>query len=177
MQKGTRSLSDKMIVFVAEGFGAGRIPYGPGTFGTVVGFAWVYLLLLSRSLPLYIAAIIIGFFVAVCIGERAEKILKKKDPGSIVIDEIAAVPLAFLPAVIMTKPYVLTMHPSSFLTREYIILPILSFVLFRFFDIVKPLGIRRVQSRHWGLVVDDYLAAILAALVLLAYMLLAARFV
>ena len=81
---------NRIIVFIAEGFGAGRIPVAPGTFGTLVGFGWMYLLLLPRSLPIYLGGTIAGLAAAVWIGGLAEKALNKKDPGSIVIDEIAA---------------------------------------------------------------------------------------
>ena len=168
MERATRSAKDKLVVFIAEGFGAGRIPFAPGTFGTLVGFAWIYLLLLPRSLPLYIAGIIFGFFAAVYIGECAEKILKKKDPGSIVIDEITAMPLAFFPAVILTKTSALPLAPSEFFTKKLFILPLLAFVLFRIFDVIKPLGIARIQKAPggWGLVLDDYLAALATAVIL-----------
>jgi phosphatidylglycerophosphatase A len=168
MEPATRSAKDKLVVFIAEGFGAGRIPFAPGTFGTLVGFAWIYLLLLPRSLPLYIGGIIFGFFAAVYIGECAEKILNKKDPGSIVIDEITAMPLAFFPAVILTKTSALPLAPSEFFTKKLFILPLLAFVLFRIFDVIKPLGIARIQKAPggWGLVLDDYLAALATAVIL-----------
>lgn len=168
MGPATRSAKDKLVVFIAEGFGAGRIPFAPGTFGTLAGFAWIYLLLLPRSLPLYIAGIIFGFFAAVYIGECAEKILNKKDPGSIVIDEITAMPLAFFPAVILTKTSALPLAPSEFFTKKLFILPLLAFVLFRIFDLLKPLGIARIQKAPggWGLVLDDYLAALATAVIL-----------
>ena len=43
----------------------------------------------------------IGFFVAVWLGRRAEQILGVEDPGSVVIDEITALPLAFIGPVIL----------------------------------------------------------------------------
>lgn len=172
MKSGSRSLADKLAVFIAEGFGIGRLPFAPGTFGTALGLVWIYLLLLPRSLPLYFAGIVAGFFVATWLGAWAEKVLDKKDPGSIVIDEITALPLAFLPAVLLTASGSVTLEPAKFFTGKLIILPILTFALFRFFDIAKPLGIARVQKIPGGvgLVLDDFLAAIPAALLLLLYM-------
>ena len=171
MKAATRTATEKLVIFVAEGFGAGRIPFAPGTFGSLVGFAWIYLLLLPRSLWLYLAGIVFGFFAAVYIGECAEKILKKKDPGSIVIDEITAMPLAFLPAVLLTKTSVLPLAPSEFVTKKLIILPLLTFVLFRIFDVLKPLGIARIQKAPggWGLVLDDYLAALATAVIVAVF--------
>lgn len=114
----------------------------------------------------------IGFFFAVWIGGWAEKVLDQKDPGSIVIDEITALPLAFLPAVLLTSSGVTTLTAGEYFSGKMLLLPIIAFVLFRIFDIWKPLGIARVQNigGGLGLVVDDFLAAIPAALLLLLYM-------
>lgn len=43
-----RSLADHLVLFLAQGFGTGRIPFAPGTFGTATGFLWIWLLLLRR---------------------------------------------------------------------------------------------------------------------------------
>ena len=162
MDPGNRSLADKIVVFVAEGFGAGRIPFAPGTFGSALGIAWIYLLLLPQSISVYLAGIVLGFFLAVGVGHRAEQILQKTDPGSIVIDEITAMPLAFLPAVLFLQSNGMTVSASTFFSGKALLLPVLTFFLSRFFDIVKPLGIAQVQKAPggWGLVLDDYLAAI-----------------
>src|SRR5687768_5265945 len=141
-----RSAAEKLVIFVAEGFGIGRIPFAPGTFGTAVGFGWIYLLLLPQSIWIYFLGILAGFFGAVWLGARAEKILEKKDPGSIVIDEITALPLAFLPAVLWTADNSIPQQCSFYLKGANIWLPIIAFIGFRFFDIAKPLGIRRVQD-------------------------------
>ena len=172
MDSGNRSLADKIAVFVAEGFGVGRIPFAPGTFGTVLGLGWIYILLLPRSVAVYCAGIVIGFFVAVAVGHRAEKVLNKTDPGSIVIDEIMAMPLAFLPAVLWTKLNGELPGGAAFFSGKLILLPALAFVFFRVFDIWKPLGIARVQKAPggWGLVLDDYLAAVASAAALFVYM-------
>jgi phosphatidylglycerophosphatase A len=112
-----------------------------------------------------------GFFLAVWIGSRAEKILRMKDPGSIVIDEIAALPLAFLPAVIAASNQGILPPFGSFWRPSQIIMPILAFILFRIFDVAKPLGIKQSQDLPWGLVIDDFLAAILAAIGLAIFLL------
>ena len=165
MEPGKRSLAEKFVVLLAEGFGAGRAPFAPGTFGTLAGFLWIYLLLLPHNLWIYLAGIFVGFFVAVWIGGRAERIMGVTDPGSIVIDEITALPLAFLPAALWTINGISVRGFEQYFTVREIALPLLCFVFFRIFDIAKPLGIRRIQSLPggWGLVVDDFLAAMAAA--------------
>src|SRR5262245_13537285 len=102
MESGRRTAAEKLIVFVAEGFGTGRFPVAPGTVGTLVGFVWIYLLLVPQSAWFYCLGTIAGFFASVWLGGRAEKILARKDPGSIVIDEIAALPAAFSGALLAT---------------------------------------------------------------------------
>lgn len=171
MEAGNRSLPDKLVVFIAEGFGIGRVPFAPGTFGTALGFGWIFLLLIPRSIPIYLGGIVAGFFAAVWIGAWAERVLQKEDAGSIVLDEITALPLAFLPAVLLTASNSEPLPPSAFFSGKLLILPVVSFVLFRLFDILKPFGIARVQSLHhgWGLVLDDFLAAIPSAILLAVY--------
>lgn len=157
----------RLIVLLAEGFGAGRSPVAPGTFGTLVGFGWIFLLLLPRSLALYAAGTVAGILAALWIGARAEAILQKKDPGSIVIDEIVALPLAFLP-VIWT---VSNRSAKEIFAAAWMEL-ILCFCFFRLFDVWKPWIIRRSQAWPGGLVVDDLLAALATAGVLLAWRLM-----
>ncbi|HEX7861090.1 MAG TPA: phosphatidylglycerophosphatase A [Verrucomicrobiae bacterium] len=173
MQTAPKAFGDKLTVFIAEGFGIGRIPLAPGTFGTALGFVWIYLLLVPRNLWIYLAGIVGGFFFAVWVGHRAEKILGKEDPGSIVIDEITAIPLAFLPAVLMHSNETFVPSADFYLSSlKLSALPLLTFALFRLFDVWKPLGIARIQNvpRGYGLVLDDFLAAIPSALLLYVYM-------
>jgi phosphatidylglycerophosphatase A len=158
METGRRTAAEKLIVCVAEGFGAGRFPVAPGTVGTFVGFLWIYLLLLSGSGLVYFLGTVAGFFASVWLGGRAEKILGRKDPGSIVIDEITALPLAFGGALLVTGvvPF------AQFLHGKRILVPLVAFAAFRLFDIAKPWIIGRSQALPggWGLTGDDFLAAL-----------------
>ena len=155
----------RLILLVAEGFGIGRSPVAPGTFGTLLGFVWIYLLLLPQNVALYIGGAVLGLFGAVVIGSRAEEILKKKDPGSIVIDEIASLPIVFLPVLLKAGA-----QPPFYFLKNYWVELVLTFVLFRVFDIWKPLGIRRSQDLPGGLVLDDALAAVAAGIALSIYL-------
>ena len=89
-------LSDRGILWLAEGFGSGRLRPGPGTWGSLVGCALSYPLL---SLPLGTAVIVTlaAILLAVPVCSRAEVLLGKTDPGSVVLDEIVAIPLTLLP--------------------------------------------------------------------------------
>ena len=144
----------------ATGFGSGYAPVAPGTAGAVVGVIMVWLthqFLFPNELisyPLFLLLATIVFFI---IGVLATNKLESewgKDPSKIVIDEIIGVwiGLLWLP---IEWPWILA-----------------AFALFRFFDILKPLGIRKAEALPggWGVMLDDALAGVYTLVVLqLAY--------
>jgi len=143
-------LNQKLIMFIATGCYSGRIPFAPGTFGTIaaIPFVLVFLIVPASFFGVYIAGLIL---IAVYFSDQAEKILGKKDPGCIVIDEIAG--------------YVVTM--SWVPVNIYTI--VAGFFLFRFFDIVKPGPVKYFENNFSGgagIVLDDIMAGILSAFVL-----------
>src|SRR5271170_393685 len=77
-----------MKLWIAQGFGVGRIPIAPGTFGSIVGLGWLALLLCVPSWPLFIAGNAAAVALSVWLCGEAERMLNKKDPGSVVLDEI-----------------------------------------------------------------------------------------
>lgn len=89
-----------VILVLAQGFGVGRIPLGPGTWGSLVGILWTLLLCVPNSLWIYLVGMVVGIGVAVWICGEAERILRQKDPPSAVLDEIVALPVCFLPLVV-----------------------------------------------------------------------------
>jgi phosphatidylglycerophosphatase A len=106
----------------------------------------------------------VGIAIPIC--SRAERILGREDPGTVVLDEIVAVPLTFLGPLIVLGNWPTSSGVTDLAHRfwpEWIV----GFVAFRVFDIAKPGLIRRVQELHsgWGVVADDVLAALAAALV------------
>jgi len=150
------------LLWLAQGFGVGRIPKAPGTFGSVVGFVWFALLLLAGNLWLYLLGTIIGLGLSVWLCGAGEKILKKKDPGSVVFDEIAAIPVCFIGWIVVYLTKTKSFPPSSYFFSENLF-PVLGvFVAFRLFDVWKPWPVRQSQSLPdgWGVTVDDALAAI-----------------
>ena len=154
---------DGLILWLAHGFGIGRIPWAPGTFGTLVGVLWFAILLSTQNLWGFIGGLIGGVIASVWICGRAEVILKQRDPGSIVLDEICAVPICFVPWVVSEFFRQKTWPPleTFFGARSWYIVAIL-FVLFRIFDILKPPPVRQSQRLPggWGVVTDDVLAAL-----------------
>ena len=161
-----------MILFFAQGFGVGRIPFAPGTFGSMVGTLWFALLIATKRYELYLFGAVCGIGLSVWLCGAAEKILKQRDPSSVVLDEIIAIPFCFLPWV--TQAW-LRQHQlpaiDTFLTGRapYAVLAI--FVLFRVFDIWKPWPVRQSQSLPggWGVTMDDLLAAVYVALLSLLF--------
>ena len=160
--------SDRGILWLAEGFGSGRLRPGPGTWGSLVGCALSIPLL---GLPLWAAGLVTlgAFLVAVPICSRAEVLLGKTDPGSVVLDEIVAIPLTLLP---LQAGGLLGWTPA----RDLASLPahwgwwLAAFALFRVLDIVKPGPVGTLQDlpRGWGIVMDDMAAGLITGLLLLA---------
>lgn len=162
------STGDRFIVFVAKGFGSGYAPKGPGTFGSIVGLAFVALLLLLPGPLSYTTAAVSGIIASVWFCGEAERILNLKDPGSIVLDEIIALPICFLPFVWET--YLATGQiptPASLFVDNWLLVGA-AFVGFRFFDILKPWPIKQLQDLHggFGVTIDDVLAGIYVAALL-----------
>ena len=91
------STSDRYKVWIAQGFGVGRLRYAPGTWGSLLGVAWTLLLLCSQSLWIYTIVTVLGLFLSVQICGAAEKILNTSDPSSVVLDEISAFPICLMP--------------------------------------------------------------------------------
>lgn len=68
-----------MKLWIAQGFGVGRIPIAPGTFGSILGLAWFACLLCVKSWPLFIAGNAIAVALSVWLCGEAERILKQRD--------------------------------------------------------------------------------------------------
>jgi len=153
---------NRVALWIAQGFGIGRIPIVPGTFGSLLGFGWLALLLWTGHVWLFIVGTIVGFALSVWLCGLAENILQKKDPGSVVLDEITAFPICFLPWIISFSSEHGTLPPLDLFFHQRTCYGTLAvFVLFRVFDILKPWPIRASQSLAggWGVTVDDFLAA------------------
>ncbi len=161
--RGPVTAGERFLVWVAEGFGVGRVPVGPGTFGSLGGLVWLALLLSSGSLVGFFSGLMFGLAVSVAVCGAAERITGRKDPGSVVLDEIVAVPICFVPWVLAELSQRGSMPPAEFFIgpRSWW-LTLLLFALFRLFDIWKPWPIRPSQNLPggWGVTVDDVLAAL-----------------
>ena len=159
-----------MTLWIAQGFGIGRIPVAPGTFGSLLGVVWFGLLLMTGSLWWFVGGALAGTALSVWLCGVAEERLGQKDPGSVVLDEIAAVPVCFLGWVAMEACERGSLPALSyfFSAQTWPLIPGV-FVAFRVFDIAKPWPVRQSQSLPggWGVTVDDVLAAVYVNLVVL----------
>jgi phosphatidylglycerophosphatase A len=127
----------------------GYIPFAPGTFGTLIGL--IFFLLLKPSLPLQFIILFATISLGIYASSAAEKIFNEKDSRKIVIDEFTG----FFVSVL----YV----PNA----QNLVLP--AFLLFRFFDIIKPFGIRKLEktlSKGTGIMADDILAGLYTNIIL-----------
>jgi phosphatidylglycerophosphatase A len=156
----------KWKLWIAQGFGIGRIPVAPGTFGSILGVAFFAVLLCGHSVTVIIAGVIICSALSVWLCGEAEKILGQTDPGSVVLDEIAAMPLCFLGSTILigAKPELYFRDGWPFTAAV--------FVAFRIFDVWKPWPVKQSQRLPggWGVTVDDLLAAVYVNVLAIAFL-------
>lgn len=140
-------MKEMLVKFLATGFFTGYIPCAPGTFGTLLGLPILFLL---KGFPFYLSlAVLIAFSLfSMWICEEAGRIYNEKDPRCVVIDEIAGY-----------------LYASIFFPFTWKVL-VASFILFRFFDIVKPYPVNvseRIKGGA-GIIADDILSGFLASL-------------
>ena len=137
-------------------FGVGYFPVAPGTltsFAIILAYKYY---LFRLSWPLYLAVLSLLFFIGVYTSTQYSSESKKKDPRKIVIDEACGQLLVLF-----------RMSDAWFPL-------ILSFVLFRMFDILKPFPIKKVENfpKGWGIMLDDAVAAIYAGVIVNLYLIL-----
>ena len=138
------------VLWLAFGFGAGLSPKAPGTVGTLVAVPF-YWLMQDWPLWLYVTMLLVTFIAGIYLCQRSARELGVHDHPGIVWDEMVGLWITLLLA------------PPGWLWV------LLGFVLFRFFDIVKPWPIGWVDKHvHGGLgiMLDDVLAGLLALLCL-----------
>lgn len=161
-----RTFSEELILLLAQGLGTGRIPFAPGTWGSVLGLGWFALLLLPQNIWIFLLGQIGSFILSIWVCGKAEKILGQSDPGSVVLDEIVAIPLCFTLPILLSGNNLLGIN--HFFGAHTWWLGILGFALFRLFDIWKPWPIYQSQrlSGGLGVTIDDLLAGVWSSCVL-----------
>jgi phosphatidylglycerophosphatase A len=166
----TNSAADKphLALAIATAFGLGYLPKAPGTFGSLGGVALYgvvqyycpaafgpganpgiaarFLWLAWTALPASVVLALLGVWAAT----RVEESSATRDPQYVVIDEVSGQHLTYLLSL-------------TLLDWKYLVL---GFILFRVFDIWKPFPARQAESLPggWGIMADDWIAGIYAAL-------------
>ncbi|EKO3407903.1 phosphatidylglycerophosphatase A [Vibrio fluvialis] len=141
---------------LATGFGSGLSPVVPGTMGTLASVPF-YLLLAQLPLTLYIVVVIAASLIGIKICQVTSDDMQVHDHGSIVWDEFAGFWITMLIVPVLQLP----VFEWKWLLA--------GFVLFRFFDMVKPWPIGWLDKRvHGGLgiMLDDLVAGVMSALAL-----------
>lgn len=150
---------------IASCFGLGWLPIAPGTWGSlppVVAFGLMLLLGVPGLVNtiVMVAFVVAGSVACVACVPAVSALVGKVDPGEVVVDEVAgqAVTLLALPLLLSAD---LSWMQCCFVT-------VLGFLLFRAFDIAKPWPIRKLESlpAGWGVLADDLLAGVFAAVAL-----------
>ena len=166
----------KISILLATWFGLGYLPKAPGTWGSVGGVLLEILIgwtifyrsapalrierdvyfwtspLISSYLQVWVAVVIA--FLGVVVANRASRYAQLKDPQWIVIDEVSG--------------QLITYHLFFLVMPLYWKTYLFGFILFRLFDIWKPFPARQLEQLPggWGIMADDWMAGIYAAIVL-----------
>ena len=152
---------NRFVLFLATLGPIGSQLPAPGTMGSLAGvILYAALTLFFQWSPVVIAlSFLVLFILGIPLCSRAEILLDRNDPGEVIWDEFTVIPFIYLP--------VHNFLIASSMIQICIWLA-LGFVLFRFFDIAKPWVIRSAQKLPGGLgvMVDDLLAAIAAAIII-----------
>ncbi len=137
-----------LIKLISSSFYLGFIPFAPGTFGALFGLG-IYLLIYSHQI-IYIFVTLFIILLGFLSCGRAEKIFGRKDARQIVIDEASGLLVAFY--LIPAKIFYLAA----------------GFILYRFFDILKPFPLRKLEKLNGsaGIMLDDIGAAVYTNLIL-----------
>ena len=139
-----RGVLDRFAVLIATVFGVGYAPLAPGTVASVVTVIFLGLVPFSRAglVVFLLLVVIVGTWAA----HRAERVIGGKDPGAIVIDEVAGMTLS-----VVVFP----------LTTEVLAAGL---ALFRVFDVLKPPPARESQRIRGGVgvMIDDLIAGLYA---------------
>jgi len=148
-------MTRKIVLFLASFMGVGYIKVAPGSFGSLAGLLVFEIINAGYSScykGLLLSSLLVCFAFLVVSLARPYFPPSEKDPPQIVIDEAAAMWLVL-----------------SFLPLNTWVVKSAAFGLFRFFDVLKPLGIKRVEKipqYALGIILDDILAALYAIVTL-----------
>jgi phosphatidylglycerophosphatase A len=137
---------------IATGCGTGLLPWAPGTWGSLAALPCAWAIVAVAGPAALAAAAILAFALGCWAAAVVARASGSKDPGFIIIDEVAAQWLVLVAAPLDWRAY------------------LAGFLLFRAFDITKPWPARAIERRitgGLGIMLDDVAAALYAILLLL----------
>ena len=142
------------VVLIASGLGLGFSPIAPGTVGTLWGLPLAWGISHIPSLPGQVIVIAVLLAVGVPLCTQAARRLGTKDPGAVVWDEIATVPITFF------------LVPVESMSRVNVL--VAGFVLHRIFDISKLPPVKQLERlpEGLGIMADDVAAAVYSCIAL-----------
>ena len=147
----------KFLIFlskIAEVYPIGRIKYAPGTFASLVALVLGYYILISINIKYYLLFVFVFVISSYVFCQIHIKVFNKKDPKEVVVDEFAGQFIALLRIIDSNNIYYISISL------------LLSFLLFRFFDITKIGPIKRFEKFPGGIGImsDDLIAGLCAFL-------------
>ena len=154
--------------------GLGKIKIFPGTLGSLVTVIILYILfhVLNVSADFILLGLILIFVYSFPAIESYIKNNKNKDPGEIIIDELIGQSIPIIAYEIS--------HGTKKTPDEALIFYCICFVLFRFFDILKPFPVSFFDKNYknsFGVILDDICAGLYVVLSLICFMVLSSYFI
>jgi len=145
------------LSWLSVGFGSGLSPIAPGTVGSFLALIIYYFLFFENIIEvidhlIFLLFLLISFSIGLFIYPKTVE--EQEDPGSFVWDEFVGMWVACIPLPIIDDP---------------LIWLFISFLLFRIFDIWKPLGIKVFDRKHGAfyVMIDDVLAGMFTAIIVI----------
>jgi phosphatidylglycerophosphatase A len=144
------SIGERILLALGTGFGSGFLRPAPGTWGSIVGFGYAWLLLRLPNLGWVIVVTVAGVLLSVPVCGQCARWLRSPDPGAVVLDEIACAPVALIPT-----------FGHSLAWWHWVV----AFVLYRVLDILKPFPARQMEKLPggWGIMFDDVVSSLYMA--------------
>lgn len=129
----------KLAKIISTFFGLGLFPLAPGTLASLTMVFLYKYYLHCLAWPLYLAVLFVIIVAGIYFSSIYARSLNLKDPGKVVIDEVAGQLLA----VFLLRPDWVILAPA--------------FVLFRVLDIIKPMVVKKLETlpAGWGIMADD----------------------
>jgi len=160
---------NKINLFFVTFFGIGYIKFAPGTFASIITSILLFISfhILNVSSNIVLIFLFFVFFYSLYAVNSYIKKISNKDPKEVVIDEVIgqSIPIYL---------YEIS-HGTLKQFDDALVFYIIIFILFRFFDIIKPFPVNYFDKKFknsFGVIFDDICAGLYVVLILVVYMIL-----